>query len=120
MSQYDHPSPTSFLLDEERSQVISSSWSDEHESVHDWEVLAGLVPVPGVQVREACPGMLQSKQSLSVEETTLVNIQPVGRYGLTPVWEMGIRQASIPMRDCVHCANAKSVAKKDQKSSILL
>jgi DUF971 family protein len=35
------------------------------------------------------PGMLQSKDRLNVEETTLVNIQPVGRYGLTPVWEDG-------------------------------
>ncbi len=35
--------------------------------------------------------MLQNRQSLSVEETTLINIEPVGRYGLTPVWEDGHR-----------------------------
>jgi DUF971 family protein len=33
--------------------------------------------------------MLQNKSSLSVEESTLVNVEPVGRYGLTPVWEDG-------------------------------
>jgi DUF971 family protein len=33
--------------------------------------------------------MLQNKQRLSVEETTLVNIEPVGRYGLMPIWEDG-------------------------------
>ncbi len=33
--------------------------------------------------------MLHNKQRLNVEETTLVNVVPVGRYGLTPVWEDG-------------------------------
>ena len=30
MSQYDHPIPTSFLLDEENRKLILT-WSDEHE-----------------------------------------------------------------------------------------
>ncbi len=32
MSQYNHPTPTSFLLDEEKRQLILT-WSDEHESI---------------------------------------------------------------------------------------
>jgi len=35
------------------------------------------------------PGVLASKQNLSHEETTLINLLPVGRYGLTPIWEDG-------------------------------
>jgi DUF971 family protein len=33
--------------------------------------------------------VLASKKSLSKEETTLINLLPVGRYGLTPIWEDG-------------------------------
>jgi DUF971 family protein len=88
MSQYDHPSPTSFLLDEEKRQLYLS-WSDEHESVHGWEHLRWACPCAWCAGEAGLPGMLASKQSLSVEETTLVNIQPVGRYGLTPIWADG-------------------------------
>lgn len=88
MSQYDHPIPTSFLLDEENRKLILT-WSDEHESVHSWETLRWACPCAWCAGEGGQPGMLQSRQGLSVEETTLVNIQPVGRYGLTPVWEDG-------------------------------
>lgn len=88
MSQYDHPIPTSFLLDEENRQLILT-WSDEHESIHSWEALRWACPCAWCAGEGGQPGMLQSRQSLSVEETTLANIQPVGRYGLTPIWEDG-------------------------------
>ena len=88
MSQYNHPSPTSFLLDE-GDRKLYLSWSDDHESVHNWENLRWACPCAWCAGEGGLPGMLQNKQSLSVEEATLVNIQPVGRYGLTPVWEDG-------------------------------
>jgi DUF971 family protein len=59
------------------------------------------------------PGMLQSKERLSVEETTLANIEPVGRYGLTPVWEDGHKTGIYTyekLRDlceCDECAKKK-------------
>ena len=43
MSQYDHPAPTSFLLDDEKRQLILT-WSDEHESIHSWEALRWACP----------------------------------------------------------------------------
>jgi DUF971 family protein len=88
MPQYTHPSPTSFLLDEEKRQLILS-WTDEHESVHSWEALRWACPCAWCAGEGGLPGMLQNKKSLSIEETTLVDVQPVGRYGLTPVWEDG-------------------------------
>jgi DUF971 family protein len=42
-----------------------------------------------MSMKVSMAGMLQSKERLSVDETTLVNIEMVGRYGLTPVWEDG-------------------------------
>src|SRR5437868_12639545 len=75
MSQYNHPVPTSFLLDEENRQLILS-WSDEHESIHGWEALRWACPCAWCAGEGGQPGMLQSKQSLNTEETTLVDIQP--------------------------------------------
>jgi hypothetical protein len=37
MSQYHHPSPTSFFLDANERKLYLS-WSDEHESEHGWYV----------------------------------------------------------------------------------
>lgn len=80
--------PVSFLLDEEKRQLILT-WSDEHESLHNWETLRWACPCAWCAGEGGQPGMLQSRQSLTSEETTLDNLQPVGRYGLTPIWEDG-------------------------------
>ena len=85
---YDHPSPTSFLLDEENRKLILT-WSDDHESIHSWEALRWACPCAWCAGEGGQPGMLHNKERLTIEETTLVNLQPVGRYGLTPIWEDG-------------------------------
>jgi DUF971 family protein len=88
MTQYHHPSPTSFFLDENERKLYLS-WTDEHESVHSWERLRWACPCAWCAGEGGMPGMLQSKERLTVEETTLADIEMVGRYGLTPVWEDG-------------------------------
>jgi DUF971 family protein len=88
MSQYKHPTPMSFVLDEDKRQ-FTLIWSDEHESIHSWETVRWACPCAWCAGEGGQPGMLHNKTSLSIEETTLVNIEPVGRYGLTPIWEDG-------------------------------
>jgi DUF971 family protein len=88
MSQYDYPIPTSFLLDEDKRQ-LTLSWSDGHESIHSWEALRWACPCAWCAGEGGQPGVLAGKKALSHEETTLVNLQVVGRYGLTPIWEDG-------------------------------
>jgi DUF971 family protein len=90
MTQFNHPSPLSFVLDEEKRELYLS-WSDGHESEHHWEQLRWACPCAWCAGEAGTPGMLQSKKSLTREETTLVNLEPVGRYGLTPIWEDGHR-----------------------------
>ncbi|RAQ98324.1 gamma-butyrobetaine hydroxylase-like domain-containing protein [Thermogemmatispora tikiterensis] len=82
--------PTSFLLDDQQRRLILS-WSDGHESVHSWEKLRRACPCAFCAGEGGSPGMLQRRQQLNREETTLVNLEPVGRYGLTPIWEDGHR-----------------------------
>ncbi len=80
--------PTSYLMDEDHRQLYIS-WSDGHESVHGYERLRRGCPCAWCAGEGGVPGMLAGKKSLSHEETTLINLQPVGRYGLTPIWEDG-------------------------------
>jgi DUF971 family protein len=113
MSQYDHPSPTSFLLDEENRKLYLS-WSDDHESVHGWEQLRWACPCASCAGEGGLLGMLQSKKSLSVEETTLVNIQPIGRYGLAPAWGDGHKTGIYTYEklralcECEECSKRRS------------
>lgn len=88
MTQQTDAMPTSFLLDADNRRLILS-WSDGHETVHNWETLRWACPCAWCAGEGGLPGMLQNKQSLSEEETTLVDLHPVGRYGLTPIWEDG-------------------------------
>jgi len=88
MGLYRHPSPTSFLLDEEQKKLYLS-WDDEHETVYDWERLRWACPCAWCAGEGGQPGALATKESFDPEEKTLVNIEPVGRYGLTPVWADG-------------------------------
>jgi len=112
MTQYNHPSPTSFLLDEEKRQLILY-WSDDHESVHRWESLRWACPCAWCAGEGDFPGMLHNKQSLTTEETTLVNIEPVGRYGLTPIWEDGHKTGIFTYEklrarcECEECSKKK-------------
>jgi len=105
MSQYHHPSPTSFFLDANERKLYLS-WSDEHESEHSWERVRWACPCAWCAGEGGMPGMLQSKERLSVDETTLVNIEMVGRYGLTPVWEDGHKTGIYTyekLRDLCEC-----------------
>src|SRR5947209_19008026 len=117
MSQYNHPVPTSFLLDEENRQLFLT-WIDEHESIHSWEALRWACPCAWCAGEGGQPGMLQSRQSLSVEETTLANIQPVGRYGLTPIWEDGHKTGIYTYEklrgscECEECGSKKGIQKR--------
>ena len=43
MNQYKHPTPLSFVLDDEKRQ-LTLIWSDEHESIHSWEALRWACP----------------------------------------------------------------------------
>ena len=109
MNQYRNVSPTSFLLDEEH-RILYLSWDDEHESLHNWETLRWACPCAHCAGEGGIPGVLASKQSLSNEETTLINIEPVGRYGLTPIWEDGHKTGIFTyekLREICECDSCK-------------
>ena len=80
--------PTSYLLEAEKRQLILT-WSDDHESIHPYELLRRNCPCAMCAGEGNFPGQMTADTPLSSVETDLYEIQPIGRYGLSPVWGDG-------------------------------
>lgn len=82
--------PISYELDE-KNNILHLSWSDAHESIFGYERLRRACPCAWCAGEGNFQGNLTPETVLSGEEIILYEIQPVGRYGLTPVWGDGHR-----------------------------
>jgi DUF971 family protein len=80
--------PTSYLMDEEHRQLFIS-WSDGHESVHDYERLRRTCPCAWCAGEGGQKGAVDATTQFTEQETTLYGLELVGRYGLTPTWGDG-------------------------------
>ena len=80
--------PTSYLLDEEQRRLIVT-WSDGHESMHGYEALRRGCPCAWCAGEGGQKGAVDASTAFTSEQTTMYELQPVGRYGLTPVWGDG-------------------------------
>ena len=80
--------PTSYELDEEHTQLIII-WSDGHETVHPYELLRRACPCAWCAGEGGQKGSVDDTTEFTTQQTTLYELQPVGRYGLTPVWGDG-------------------------------
>lgn len=77
--------PTSYELDEEQRQ-LRLAWSDGHEGVYDYEALRRACPCAWCAGEGNFAGNLNVRTPLTAQQTTLYEVTPVGRYGLTPIW----------------------------------
>ena len=82
--------PTSYLLDEDNRKLYVS-WSDGHESVHDYEHLRRACPCAWCAGEGGQKGSVDAATVFTPHQTTMYELQMVGRYGLTPVWGDGHR-----------------------------
>jgi ATP-binding protein involved in chromosome partitioning len=64
-------------------------WSDAHDAVYDFEYLRWRCPCAECAGEGSLPGKLASTKALTAQQTDLVDLQVVGRYGFTPVWGDG-------------------------------
>src|SRR4051794_35291464 len=64
-------------------------WSDGHDAVYDFEALRWACPCAQCAGEGNIPGMLSQIKMLSEQQTQMVDLQQVGRYGLPPVWADG-------------------------------
>ncbi len=82
--------PLSYTMDEERRRLLID-WSDGHESIHGYEALRRGCPCAWCAGEGGQKGSVDEQTQFTDQQTTLYELQPVGRYGLTPVWGDGHR-----------------------------
>jgi DUF971 family protein len=86
----DDITPTSYLMDEENRQLFIS-WSDGHETIHPYVALRRACPCAWCAGEGGQPGSVNADTTFTDQQTTLYELQMIGRYGLTPVWGDGHR-----------------------------
>ena len=74
---------------DEASGRLTIRWSDGSATSYGIEWLRWQCPCALCRGEMGMPGRLQSVQSLSKQETTLVDAQPIGRYGIMLFWADG-------------------------------
>lgn len=82
------PEPTTISADVDE-RLVRIEWADGHESILDFERLRWACPCATCRGEMGRPGMLDSIERLTPEQTELVDIQQVGRYAIMPVWADG-------------------------------
>ena len=80
--------PLSYELDEERRE-LHISWTDGHESVHPYEPLRRACPCAWCAGEGGQKGSVDEATEFTEQQTIIYELQPVGRYGLTPIWGDG-------------------------------
>lgn len=116
MHVFDDTAPTTYLMDEENRRLFIS-WSDGHESVHSYEVLRRGCPCAWCAGEGGQKGMVDEATHFSEQQTTLYQVELVGRYGLTPTWGDGHHTGIYTFErlrgscECDECRAARAAAR---------
>ncbi|HMA33826.1 MAG TPA: DUF971 domain-containing protein [Chloroflexia bacterium] len=76
---------------DDTTQTLFIAWSDRHTSAHALAHLRWLCPCAECKGEWGAPGKLTHTHALTAAQTALADVQPVGRYGLMPIWDDGHR-----------------------------
>jgi DUF971 family protein len=71
--------------------TLSIGWQDGHPTVYDFVALRWLCPCAYCRGEAGMPGWLDSRPTLSPDQTRMVDIQLVGNYAVAPSWADGHR-----------------------------
>lgn len=82
--------PLSYTMDEEGRRLVID-WTDGHESIHGYESLRRGCPCAWCAGEGSEKGSVDENTRFSEQQSTLYEVVPIGRYGLTPVWGDGHR-----------------------------
>ena len=80
--------PLSYTMDEDQRRLLID-WSDGHASEHGYEALRRGCPCAWCAGEGGQKGSVDASTQFTEQQTTLYELQPVGRYGLTPTWGDG-------------------------------
>lgn len=71
------------------TRVLQVSWDDGNVSEYPWEALRRACPCAFCSGEGAFAGNVNAATVFNEQQTTLKEVFPVGRYGLTPAWGDG-------------------------------
>jgi DUF971 family protein len=74
---------------EREARELRIEWADGHVSTYDFAMLRWLCPCAFCRGEAGLPGWLDSKPTLSPEQTRLVDLALVGQYAVAPSWGDG-------------------------------
>ncbi len=77
-----------WAIDPDR-RVLRVTWDDGAVSEYEWEPLRRACPCAHCSGEGSYSGNVDAQTAFSPEQTTLTEVFPVGRYGLTPSWADG-------------------------------
>lgn len=70
-------------------RTIDITWQDGHHSSFDFELLRWRCPCAICRGEGGMPGVLATTERLTPEQTTLVDLGPVGNYAMSIAWQDG-------------------------------
>ena len=70
-------------------RVIEITWLDGHHSGYGYEFLRWQCPCAICRGEGGVPGILEHLEKLTVEQTDLVDLGPVGNYAMNLAWRDG-------------------------------
>ncbi len=80
--------PVEVELDRE-GRRLRFTWVDGRRSDYDWEYLRWRCPCAWCSGEGGRPGTLESRTSLTPDETEMDDVELVGRYAIQPTWKDG-------------------------------
>jgi len=85
------PSPTLPLRihADREANTLEVGWEDGHRTVYDTVALRWLCPCAFCRGEAGMPGWLDSRPTLTPDQTRLVNVQLIGNYAIAPSWGDG-------------------------------
>jgi DUF971 family protein len=84
----DRTTPTRIDADRAAGRV-EIEWADGHVSRYDTTALRWLCPCAFCRGEAGLPGWLDSRPTLTPDQTRLVDVRLVGQYALQPIWGDG-------------------------------
>src|SRR5690242_6271378 len=84
----DATRPSAIQVDPEEG-LMAISWQDGHESLYTLANLRPHCPCAGCRGEMGVPGSVRPGTVFTETQTTLVDMQEVGRYALQPIWQDG-------------------------------
>ena len=106
--------------------TLQVGWQDGHETVYDFVSLRWLCPCAFCRGEAGLPGWLDSRPTLTPEQTQMVDIQLVGNYAVAPSWADGhhtgyytfaLLRDRCPCADCA--ARRESTGRRERGSGHL-